>query len=279
MERFKRRQQQICYSFIGFQRRKHQEWFDENDVQMVSILSDLQQKHLDWLSDKLNQAKKESYQHVKSAAQAKIRRMKEEWWKEKARLMQSAANKNDLRTFYNELKAIHGPCFNGMLAVHSSDGRIILNDPTRIIERWAEHFEQLLNRPSHIANAVLDDLPSRPTLKCLSLPITLDEVTNANSVLKNGEASGCDSIPPEVFKYGGPYPAERLQQLFSVIWTKEVVPQDFKDSKIIHFYKRKGERADCNNHRGISLLCIAGKILARIIKSETGNCFGGGGEP
>ncbi|PFX14558.1 Craniofacial development protein 2 [Stylophora pistillata] len=181
----------------------------------------------DWLSDKLNQAKKENYQNVQSAAQAKIRRMKDKWWKEKARLMQSAANKNDMRTFYKKLKAIHGPCFKGMPAVRSSDGRIILNDPTRIKERWAEHFEQLLNRPFHIANAVLDDLPSRPTLECLSLPITLDEVTNAISVLKNGKASGCDSIPPEVFN--------------------------------------KDERADCNNHRGISLLCIAGKILARII--------------
>lgn len=38
-----------------------------------------------------------------------------------------------MRTFYNELKAIHGPCFNGMLAVRCSDGRIILNDPTRTI--------------------------------------------------------------------------------------------------------------------------------------------------
>ena len=150
--------------------------------------------------------------------------MKEEWWKEKARLMQSAANKNDMRTSYNELKAIHGPCLNGMLAVRSSYGRIILNDPTRIIEEWAEHFEQLLNRPSHIANAKLDDLPSRPTLECLSLPITLEEVTNAIRVLKNGKASGCDSIPPKVFKYGDPYLAERLLQLFSVAWTKEVVP-------------------------------------------------------
>ena len=167
--------------------------------------------------------------------------------------MQSAANKNDMRTSDNELKAIHGHCLNGILAVRSSDGRIILNDPTRIIEKWAEHFEQLLNCPSHIANAKLDDLPSRLTLECLSLPITLDEVTNAIRVLKNSKASGCDSIPPEVFKYGDPYLAERLLQLFSVTWTKEVL------------YKSKGERADCSNHRGISLLCIAGKILTHII--------------
>ena len=33
----------------------------------------------------------------------------------------------------------------------------------------------------------------------------------------------------------------------------------------MHLYKREGDRAQCNNHRGISLLSTAGKILARII--------------
>ena len=178
---------------------------------------------------------------MKSLAQAKIRKMKEEWWKEKARQMQSAADKNDLRALYQELKAIHGPSCNGASAVRSSDGRTILTDPTRIIERWDEHFEQLLNRPSNIAGAVLEDLPSRPTLECLGLPIRLDEVTKAISELKNDEAPGSDSLPSEVFKYGGPYLAERLLQLFTIIWQKETVPQDFKDAKIIHLYKRKGE--------------------------------------
>ena len=30
-------------------------------------------------------------------------------------------------------------------------------------------------------------------------------------------------------------------------------------------YKRKGNRQACDNHRGISLLSIAGKILARVL--------------
>ena len=231
----------------------------------MSTLSDLHQKRLDWLSDRLNQAKKDRYQHVKSAVQAKIRKMKEEWWKEKARQIQSATNKNDLRAFYQELKAIHGPSFNGMSAVRSSDGRTILTDPTPIRERWAEHFEKLLNRPSNIADAVLEDLPSRPTLECLGLLVWLDEVTMAISELKNGKAPGSDSLPPEVFKYGGPYLAEWLIQLFTIMWQKEINPQDFKDVKIIHLYKRKGKRADCNNYRGISLLCIAGKIFTHKI--------------
>ena len=39
----------------------------------------------------------------------------------------------------------------------------------------------------------------------------------------------------------------------------------FKDASLISLYKRKGNRLACENHRGISLLSIAGRILARII--------------
>jgi len=49
------------------------------------------------------------------------------------------------------------------------------------------------------------------------------------------------------------------------MWQQETIPQEFKDASIIHLYKRKGNRQDCDNHRGISLLSIAGKILARIL--------------
>ena len=34
---------------------------------------------------------------------------------------------------------------------------------------------------------------------------------------------------------------------------------------IIHLFKRKGNPQDCDSHRGISLLSIAGKILARVL--------------
>ena len=41
------------------------------------------------------------------------------------------------------------------------------------------------------------------------------------------------------------------------------IPQEFKDASIIHLYKRKGNAQVCDNHRGISLLSIARKILAK----------------
>ena len=41
--------------------------------------------------------------------------------------------------------------------------------------------------------------------------------------------------------------------------------QDFKDASIIHLNKRKGNPQVCDNHRGITLLSIAWKILAKIL--------------
>ena len=38
-----------------------------------------------------------------------------------------------------------------------------------------------------------------------------------------------------------------------------------KDANIITLYKNKGDRGDCNNYHGISLLDIVGKLLARVV--------------
>ena len=44
------------------------------------------------------------------------------------------------------------------------------------------------------------------------------------------------------------------------MWDHEVTPQQLKDASI-----KKGNRQLCDNYRGISLLAIAGKILARVM--------------
>ena len=41
--------------------------------------------------------------------------------------------------------------------------------------------------------------------------------------------------------------------------------QDTRDSKIVTLYKKKGDKSDCNNFRGISLLSIMGKLYARVL--------------
>ena len=58
---------------------------------------------------------------------------------------------------------------------------------------------------------------------------------------------------------------DKLQHLFTNCWEKGTLPQDFRDAVIVSLYKNKGESSDCSNYRGLTLLSIAGKILAGVL--------------
>ncbi|VDM02547.1 unnamed protein product [Schistocephalus solidus] len=87
----------------------------------------------------------------------------------------------------------------------------------------------------------------------------------------NGKAPGSNAIPPDIYKHGGPRLMAELTTLFREMWRQGQVPQDFKDETIVHLYNRKGNRQLCDNHRGISLLNITGKIFTRFLL----NCLNG----
>ncbi|WP_353817106.1 reverse transcriptase domain-containing protein, partial [Acinetobacter baumannii] len=55
-----------------------------------------------------------------------------------------------------------------------------------------------------------------------------------------------------------------LHELLCLCWEKDYIQQDMRDSRITTLYKNKGDRSDCNNYRGISLLSVAGKAFARV---------------
>ena len=89
--------------------------------------------------------------------------------------------------------------------------------------------------------------------------------------LPSSRAPGADSIPAEIYKEGGDEVIRRLLQLYVKIWEDGEVPQDFKDALIVHIYKRKGDRACCDNHRGISLLSIEREREIYLHEKTAGN--------
>ena len=56
----------------------------------------------------------------------------------------------------------------------------------------------------------------------------------------------------------------KLYKVFHICWREGGVPQDMKDANIVT-YKNKGDRGDCNNYSGISLLSVVGKLLACVV--------------
>ena len=41
--------------------------------------------------------------------------------------------------------------------------------------------------------------------------------------------------------------------------------ESLRSGQVVPLYKNKGDRSDCNNYRGISLLSIVGKVFARVV--------------
>nr|VZI02592.1 unnamed protein product [Spirometra erinaceieuropaei] len=166
---------------------------------------------------------------------------------------------------------VYGPPTKGTAPLLSADGNTLLTEKTQILQRWAEHFRGVLNRPSVISDAAIERLPQVETNVDLDLPPSLQETIRAVQQLSSGKAPGSNAIPAEVYKHGGPQLTDRLTALFQEMWRQGEVPQDFKDATIVHLYKRKGNRQVCDNHRCISLLNIAGKIFARILLNRLNN--------
>ena len=150
-------------------------------------------------------------------------------------------------------------------SILSADAETRLTEPSRTLERWAEHFSDVLNRPSIISQAAIDNRAQRPLMDELAYRPTLDEITAAIKKLSSEKAAGPDAIAAEIYKYGGINLTKSLVKLFNDIWDSRAVPQESKDATVVRVYKRKGNKSICDNHRGISLPCIAGKILMRIL--------------
>ena len=96
----------------------------------------------------------------------------------------------------------------------------------------------------------------------------MEELTKAIEPLKSRKAAGVDGIPPEIWKYGGPALHSKLHELLVYCWEQSKLPRDFRDAVIVTLYKNKGEKSDCSNYRGITLLSIAGKILAHVLMNR-----------
>ncbi len=71
-----------------------------------------------------------------------------------------------------------------------------------------------------------------------------------------------------MIKYGEDATIGQLAKLCNVIWTTGRIPTTWKDGIIIPLPKR-GDLRECTNWRGITLLSIPGKIMAKVMLNRT----------
>ena len=112
---------------------------------------------------------------------------------------------------------------------------------------------------------ILEDIEQHPIIESLDDSVTEDELID--KALKNtklGKSSGPDGVLPCARRRS--FEASLLA-LFTDVWTTENIPSDLVDPSITILFK-KGDRSQCGNYRGISLLSAVGKLLADIISQR-----------
>ena len=90
------------------------------------------------------------------------------------------------------------------------------------------------------------------------------EIGRAIMKLKNSKAAGEDQITAEMLKYGGKAVIQAWGKLLNSCWQEEHVPSDWRNGVIVKIPK-KGNLANCNNWRGVTLLSIPGKVLSILL--------------
>ena len=81
------------------------------------------------------------------------------------------------------------------------------------------------------------------------------------SELKGGRATGVSGIPAELLKAGGESMTRWLRTVIVQVWSTGVALPDWRRGLVSPIYKGRGNRMDCNNYRGITLLSVPGKAF------------------
>ena len=133
-------------------------------------------------------------------------------------------------------------------------------DSHSIVTRWRNYFSQLFNvhGGKDVGQAEIHTAePLVPEPSASEVELDIDK-------LKSHKSHGIDQIPAELIKAGGRTICLEIHKLITSIWKKEKLPEEWKESIIIPNHK-KGDKTDCSNYRGISLLPTTYKILSNIL--------------
>ena len=98
---------EVAKDTIGIEKRKHADWFDENDEELSRLLKERNEARAEMLN-RNTRSMKAKYKRCAQLLQKRCRELKNGWWQAKAAELQEKADMNDTRGFYQGLKAVWG---------------------------------------------------------------------------------------------------------------------------------------------------------------------------
>ncbi|KAJ4430139.1 hypothetical protein ANN_22349 [Periplaneta americana] len=243
---------------IGYyETKKKKPWFDEDCCMVVERRK---QAKLKLLQDPVEE-KRDNYFNERREASRTLRNKKRGYLKEKLNEVETNSKNKNIRDLYKGIKEFKNGYQPRVNVIKDENGDLLADSPS-ILNRWKNYFAQLLNvhRPNRNDRDEIEIQTAEPFIP----EPTLSEVEIAIENLKKYKSPGIDQIPTELIQEGGSALYSEIYKLVLAIWEKEIVPEQWKESIIVPIFK-KGDKTNCGNFRGISLLLTSYKILSNIL--------------
>jgi len=247
---------------VGRKARKGSEWW--NDV-VKEAVEKKKRAYEVWLNCKTAE-KYELYKEERKVVKWKVKmekRKADERWGKKV----SEKYEMNKKLFWKELKDVRKGSESLEVRVKDENGSVLCCE-REVKERWKGYFDNLLNvMDEREANVVAIGNGCRMPLlnEVNDESISVEEVNRAVSEMKVGKAPGLDGCPAECIKKGGASMIEWIVRLFNLCFVCGVVPEEWCEACIVPLYKGKGDKYECSNYRGISLLSVVGKLYGRVL--------------
>ena len=246
--------------------RKNADWFEAHIKEMTPLIA-AKRTALSKFKAMPSAVNAEALRGAKRKVKCAARRYANEYWLAFSSAIQYNSMTGDIKSMYEGIKKAIGPQVKKTAPLRSKTGEII-TERTKQLDRWVEHYTDLYSTKNRVTDAALHAVQDLPIMEALDQQPTLGELSEAIDSLACGKAPGEDGITPDVMKLGKSSILPHLHDLLCLCWEEGSVPQTMRDAKIVTLFKNKGDRSDCNNYRGISLLAIVGKVFARVALSR-----------
>lgn len=250
-----------CEEVLGKRERRNKDWISENTLTKIAERKAAKATLNTSKTPASKQLAQQNYAEKDRIVKKSAKTDKRNYLDGLAQEAEEAATKGNLREVYCITKKLSGRFQSSDMPIKDKNGKLLTSQEDQK-KRWKEHFEELLNRPPPDNPPQIE--PAEEDLDIDLEPPRKEEIEEAIKKLRNNKAAGPDGIPGDAIKGSIGSATHILHGLFQKIWETESFPYDWKEGHIVKLPK-KGNRQECGNYRGITLLSVPGKVFNRII--------------
>ena len=212
------------------------------------------------------EAGRQRYRSLNNELRRETDRAKEAWWENECREIEDLGRRGLTEVLYSRVKSLTESRrkTRRKSTIRNCNGEL-LTEPEKIKSRWKEYVETLYDKMGKPTN---DDIGLESIAEVemdeVGPGLLTEEIKRAIKDMKEHKAVGVDDIPAEFLKRLGDKGIKEMTSLCKSMYETGKWPEDFTRLMFVPIEKKENA-VDCEDHRTISLICHASKILLKVL--------------